>query len=251
MAGTLAEGRTIIENASREPEIVDLADYLTQCGAFISGAGTHQIEIEGTGSLRPASFEVMPDRMEAATFLFATVATTGDIVVKDMNPSHLDIVLAKVAETGALIDTGDDWVRIAADRPPRPVDVSTLPYPGFPTDLQPIMVAALATSDGLSIVTENVHDSRFVFVDELARMGADVRIEGHYAVVRGVSRLTGAPVRAADLRAGAALVVAALGAEGRTVVEDIIHIDRGHERLEEKLTALGADIRRVPAMAPA
>ena len=251
MAGTLAQGRTIIENASREPEIVDLAEFLTQCGASITGAGTHQIEIEGIDRLRPASFEVMPDRMEAATFLFATLAAGGDVVVRDMDPSHLDIVLAKIGETGATVETGDDWVRVGAERRGRPVDVSTLPYPGFPTDLQPIIVAALATSDGLSIITENVHDSRFVFVDELARMGADIRIEGHYAVVRGVARLTGAPVRAADLRAGAAMVVAALGAEGRTVVEDVVHIDRGHERLEEKLTALGAEIRRVPAMAPA
>ncbi len=251
MAGTLASGRTIIENASREPEIVDLANFLRQCGASITGDGTHLIEIEGTDKLHPTVFDVMPDRMEAATFLFATAATTGDVTVRDMNPDHLEIVLAKLRETGAEIDVGDDSVRIAADRRARPVDVSTLPYPGFPTDLQPLVVAMLATADGLSIVTENIHDARFNFVDELARMGADIRIEGHYAVVRGVEQLTGAPVRAADLRAGASLVVAALGAKRRTVVEDIVHIDRGHERLEEKLTGLGADIRRVPAMAPA
>jgi len=251
MAGTLATGRTIIENASREPEIVDLANFLRRCGASIEGDGTHLIEIEGTERLRPTSFDVMPDRMEAATFLFATAAASGDVKVRDMNPDHLEIVLAKLGETGAQIDVGDDHVRIATDGRPRPVDVSTLPYPGFPTDLQPLVVSVLAMADGLSIVTENVHDARFNFVDELARMGADIRIEGHYAVVRGVERLTGAPVRAADLRAGASLVVAALGAKGRTVVEDIMHIDRGHERLEEKLTGLGAEIRRVPAMAPA
>ena len=251
MAGTLASGRTIIENASQEPEIVDLAEFLTKCGASIKGAGTHLIEIDGTDRLTPTTHDVMPDRLEAATFLFGAAAATGDVIVRDMNPDHLRIVLAKLGDMGAKLDIGEDSVRIAMEQRPRPVDISTLPYPGFPTDLQPLVVAVLATSDGLSIVTENVFDSRFNFTDELARMGADIRIEGHYAVVRGVERLTGAPVRAADLRAGASLVVAALGAKGRTVVEDVIHIDRGHERLEEKLTALGADIRRVAAMAPA
>jgi UDP-N-acetylglucosamine 1-carboxyvinyltransferase len=253
MAGSIATGRTIIENASKEPEIVDLAAFLTKCGASISGAGTHTIEIEGVDRLRPASFEVMPDRMEAATFLFAAGSTRGDVVVRDMDPTQLEIVLAKLEESGASLDVGEDFVRISFASAPRAVDISTLPYPGFPTDLHPLAIAMLATASGLSIVTENVHDSRFSYVDELARMGADIRIEGHYAVARGVDELTGAPVRAVDLRAGAALVVAALGARGTTVVQDVIHIDRGHERFEQKLSALGADIRRVPApeLAPA
>jgi UDP-N-acetylglucosamine 1-carboxyvinyltransferase len=253
MAGALARGRTIIENASREPEIVDLAEFLTECGASISGAGTHTIEIDGVEGLRPATFEVMPDRMEAATFLFAAAATHGDVTVRDMDPTQLDVVLAKLEEAGALLDVGEGSVRLSMGGRPRAVDISTLPYPGFPTDLQPLAIAMLCTADGLSIVTENVHDSRFSYVSELARMGANIRIEGHYAVVRGTDELTGAPVRATDLRAGASLVVAALSAQGSTVVEEILHIDRGHERLEEKLSGLGAEIRRVeaPELAPA
>jgi UDP-N-acetylglucosamine 1-carboxyvinyltransferase len=253
LAGVLSKGRTVIDNAAREPEIEDLAAYLTAMGAHISGAGTSTIEIEGVDELRPASFETLPDRIEAATFLFAVAAAGGDVVVRECNPAHLEIVLAKLRDAGADLDVDDDSIHMRMERRPRAVDVSTLPYPGFVTDMQPLAVAMLATADGLSIVTENIYDSRFNFVDELARMGADIRIEGHYAVVRGVEQLTGAPVRAADLRAGAALVVAALGAKGRTVVEDIVHIDRGHERLEDKLTALGADIRRTTAseLAPA
>jgi len=249
LAGVLASGRTIIENAAREPEIEDLAAFLNRMGARISGAGESVVEIEGVERLSPASFETMPDRIEAATFLFAAGATRGDVTVRDCVPDHLGIVLAKLESLGATLDVGEDSIRIRMDARPKATDVSTLPYPGFVTDMQPLVVAMLATADGLSIVTENVFDARFVYVDELLRMGADIQIEGHYAVVRGVERLTGAPVRAADLRAGAALVVAGLAAHGRTIVEDIIHIDRGHERLEDKLAALGADIRRIPASA--
>jgi UDP-N-acetylglucosamine 1-carboxyvinyltransferase len=250
MAGVLAEGRTIIENAARDPEIGDLARFLERMGAHIQGAGTPVIEIEGVSGLRPASLEVMPDRLEAGTFLFAVRATGGDAVVRDFDPAQLEIVLDKLAEMGASLDVGEDHVRIRAEGRPRPTDISTLPYPGFPTDLQPLAVAALSLADGLSIVTENIFDARFFYTDELARMGADVRVEGHYAVVRGTPELLGAPVRAPDIRAGAALVVAGLAATGRTVVEEIEHIDRGHENLEGKLAALGADIRRVPAPVP-
>lgn len=251
MAGVLAEGRTVIENASREPEIEDLATFLTRMGASIDGAGTNRIEIEGVDSLHAADLDVMPDRLEAGTFLFAVRAAGGDVVVSGFEPTHLEIVLTKLEETGAELDVGDDRVRIVAEGRPRPTDISTLPYPGFPTDLQPATVAALCLADGLSIVTENIFDARFFYIDELARMGADVRVEGHYAVVRGIPELLGAPVRASDIRAGAALVVAGLAAKGRTVVEDIVHIDRGHEDLEGKLSGLGADIRRVTAPAAA
>jgi UDP-N-acetylglucosamine 1-carboxyvinyltransferase len=247
IASVLATGHTVIENASREPEIADLARYLTKMGAKIEGAGTPHIEIEGVDSLEPTDFEVMPDRLEAATFLFATGTTTGDVTVRNMEPSHLDVVLERLSEMGADIDAGSDSVRIRMEGRPLANDISTLPYPGFPTDLQPMAVAMLCKAEGVSIVTENIYDSRFFYTDELARMGADVRVSGHYAVVRGVEGLMGAPVKAHDVSAGAALVVAGLGATGRTVVEDIIHIDRRYEKLEEKFASLGGDIRRVTA----
>jgi UDP-N-acetylglucosamine 1-carboxyvinyltransferase len=247
IASVLATGHTVIENASREPEIADLARYLTKMGAKIEGAGTPHIEIEGVDSLEPTDFEVMPDRLEAATFLFATGTTTGDVTVRNMKPSHLDVVLERLSEMGADIDAGSDSVRIRMEGRPLANDISTLPYPGFPTDLQPMAVAMLCKAEGVSIVTENIYDSRFFYTDELARMGADVRVSGHYAVVRGVEGLMGAPVKAHDVSAGAALVVAGLGATGRTVVEDIIHIDRRYEKLEEKFASLGGDIRRVTA----
>jgi UDP-N-acetylglucosamine 1-carboxyvinyltransferase len=250
MAGVLAEGRTIIENAARDPEIRDLGMFLERMGAHVEGAGTNVIEIEGVESLRPASLDVMPDRLEAGTFLMAARAAGGDVVVKGIDPSHLEIVLTKLEETGAELEIGEDHVRIRSEGRPKATDISTLPYPGFPTDLQPIAVAMLSLADGLSIVTENIFDARFFYTDELARMGADVRVEGHYAVVRGTEQLLGAPVRAPDIRAGAALVVAGLAAQGRTVVEDIVHIDRGHEDLEGKLAALGADIRRAASPVP-
>ena len=247
MAGVLADGRTTIENASCEPEIIDLASMLERMGAKISGAGSTVIEIEGVPSLRPTTFDVMGDRLEAATFLFAAGAAGGDVTVTGADPDHLSIVVAKLEEAGATIELGKESVRIIADGGrPKPVDISTLPYPGFPTDLQPVAVSMLSRADGVSIVTENIFDARFFYSDELARMGADVRVEGHYAVVRGVPELLGAPVRAPDIRAGAALVVAGLIANGETIVEDIEHIDRGHEDLEGKLRALGAEIARVP-----
>jgi UDP-N-acetylglucosamine 1-carboxyvinyltransferase len=245
IASVLAQGRTIIENASREPEICDLARFLTKMGARIDGAGTTRLEIEGVDRLEPVEFEVMPDRLEAATFLFAVGTVGGDVTVRRMEPSHLEIVLERLAEMGAEIETGTDHVRMKMDGRPIANDISTLPYPGFPTDLQPMAVAMLTKADGVSIVTENIYDSRFFYIDELARMGADVRVSGHYAVVRGVDGLMGAPVKAHDVSAGAALVMAGLAATGKTVVEDIVHIDRRYENLEGKLASLGGRIERV------
>jgi len=251
LAAVLADGRTIIENVAREPEITDLANFLGKMGAKIDGAGSHTIEIEGVDSLKPTDYDVMPDRLEAATFLFATATTGGDVTVKDMKPAHLDIVLETLVQAGRELDIGESSVRIVSDCRPNPVDISTLPYPGFATDLLPMATTMLALADGMSIVTENIYDARYFHVDELARMGANVRVERNYCVVRGVDELTGAEVRASDVSAGAALVIAGLAALGRTQVEDIIHIDRRYENLEGKLSSLGADIQRVGAPVPA
>ncbi len=251
MAATLAEGRTIIENASREPEICDLAEMLTKMGAKIEGAGTSTIEVEGVDALQPTTYDVMPDRLEAATFLFAAATTGGEVTVRDMRPDHLDLVLETLVEAGQDIDVGETSVRIRSDGRAHHVDISTLPYPGFPTDLQPMAMVMLTLADGTSIITENVYDARFFHVDELARMGANVRVERHYCVVRGVRELTGAEVRASDVSAGAALVIAGLAARGRTQVSDIIHIDRRYEHFEQKLTSLGATIERIDARVPA
>jgi UDP-N-acetylglucosamine 1-carboxyvinyltransferase len=214
-------------------------------GAKIDGQGSPTIVIEGVDSLSPADFEVMPDRIVAATYLFATATTGGEVTVRDMIPEHLARVLEVLADADMTIDAYDDRVHIVADRRPKAVDVSTLPYPGFLTDLQPMAMAMATVADGMSIITENIYDNRFFHVDELARMGADIRVEKHYAAVRGVDELSGAEVRAADVSAGAALVIAGLAAKGRTRVEDIIHIDRRYERLEDALTSLGARMERV------
>ena len=250
IAAAMAKGTTLIENASREPEITDLSNFLRKMGARIEGDGTSTITIEGVESLRPVDYEVLPDRLEAGTFLFATAAAGGEVTVRDMRPEHLEIVLEKLTEMGAGLAVGDDNVRITMDGRPRAVDIATLPYPGFPTDLQAMALAALTLADGMSIVTENVYDARFACADELARMGADVKVTAHHAVVRGVDGLMGAPVRAHDVSAGAALVIAGLAATGRTTVEDIIHIDRRYAKLEDKLTKLGATIERVAHPAP-
>ena len=250
IAACLAKGTTVIENAARDPEIVDLATFLRKMGAKIEGDGTTTITIEGVDELRPVNYEVMPDRLEAGTFLFATAAAGGDVTVTGMRPDHLDLVLEKLVEMGAQLDVGDDNVRIRMDGRPRANDIATLPYPGFPTDLQAMALAVLTLADGMSIVTENVYDARFAYADELARMGADVKVTAHHAVVRGVDGLMGAPVRAHDVSAGAALVIAGLAATGRTTVEDIIHIDRRYANLEGKLASLGATIERVPHPAP-
>jgi UDP-N-acetylglucosamine 1-carboxyvinyltransferase len=245
MAGVTAEGVTSIENAAREPEIQDLANFLNRCGAKIKGAGTPSVEIEGVSELHPATYEIIPDRIEAGTYAIAAAATSGDITLRDVIPNHLELPLQKLEEAGAEVRRGDGEVRVAMSSRARSMDLVTLPFPGFPTDLQPLMMVLLAQADGASIVTENVFESRFLFVDELNRMGSQIRVEGHHAVIRGVHKLSGAPVRAPDIRAGAALVIGGLSAEGDTIVVDVSHIQRGYENFESKLRLLGAEIAAV------
>ncbi|HZB02853.1 MAG TPA: UDP-N-acetylglucosamine 1-carboxyvinyltransferase [Actinomycetota bacterium] len=251
MAAVAARGTTVIENAAREPEIQDLAAFLVAMGARVDGVGTPTIEIEGTDRFGPVAHTVIPDRIEAATFAVAACATRGDVVLRGARADHLDLVLAKLDEAGARVSVEEAGVRVSMEDRPRSVDLVTLPYPGFPTDLQPPIMAVLATAEGTSIITENVFESRFMFVDELNRMGADIRTEGHHAVVRGVDRLEGAPVRALDLRAGAALILAALSADGVTEIADVEHVDRGYEDIDAKLSALGAEVSRQPSLSPA
>jgi UDP-N-acetylglucosamine 1-carboxyvinyltransferase len=252
MAAVGAAGTTVIENAAREPEIVDLAEFLSSMGARIDGAGTTTVEIEGVRDFRPTRHRVVADRVEAATFAVAACATRGDVFLEGARADHLDIPMSKLSEAGADIRSDADGIHVRMDERPHAVDIITLPYPGFPTDLQPQMMSMLAVAQGPgSIVTENVFESRFMFVDELNRMGADIRTEGHHAVIRGVERLSAAPVRALDIRAGAAVVIAALVADGTTEISNVYHVDRGYESIESKLTALGASVRRVQERTPA
>jgi UDP-N-acetylglucosamine 1-carboxyvinyltransferase len=242
MAAVLAEGTTVIENAAREPEIQDLAVFFQACGARIAGAGTPTIEIEGVDELLPTRHQIISDRVEAGTFAIAAVATRGDITIEGFEPLHIELPLQKLEEAGAEVTRSDTSVRVRMSSRPRSIDLVTLPYPGFPTDLQPMMMVMLAQGEGSSILTENVFESRFLFVDELNRMGSHIRVEGHHAVIRGVERLSSAPVQVPDIRAGAALVLGGLCAEGVTEVYDAGHIDRGYEDFVGKLAALGADI---------
>jgi UDP-N-acetylglucosamine 1-carboxyvinyltransferase len=251
MAAVAARGTTVIENAAREPEIQDLAEFLVKMGARIEGAGTTTIEIEGVTSFSEVEHRVIPDRVEAGTFALAAVATGGDILLEGVRTDHLDLFLSKLSEMGATVQAEASGPRVSAAGRPDAVDFVTLPYPGFPTDLQPQTMAVLAFARGTSIATENVFESRFMFVDELNRMGADIRTEGHHAVIRGVERLSAAPVRALDIRAGAAMVIAALAADGVTEIGDVFHIDRGYEGIEDKLQRLGARVRREPALSAA
>lgn len=244
MAAVLAKGETVIDNAAREPEIADLAAMLNAMGAQIHGAGTSTVQIEGVDGLQPTSHEVLPDRIVAGTFGFAAAMTGGDVTVRHARPHDLELALDKLVQAGASVDAGIDSFRVQMQGRPRAVDVVTLPYPGFPSDLQPMAIALAAISDGVSFVTENVFESRFMFIDELIRLGADVRTDGHHAVVRGRPRLSAAPVRATDIRAGAALVLAGLVADGVTWVSQGQHVDRGYAGLAEQLRALGADITR-------
>ena len=242
MAAVLAEGTTTIENAAREPEIQDLAAFLNEAGARVEGPGTPTLTISGVDGLSPVTHEIIPDRIEAGTFAIASVATKGEVRITDVRPDHLELPLLKLQETGAEIARGDDEVRVAMSRRPKTMDLVTLPYPGFPTDLQPLMMVLLAQAEGSSIVTENVFESRWLFVDEVNRMGSRIRVEGHHAVIRGVEGLSGAPVRAPDIRAGAALVLGGLCAQGRTEVYDSGHIERGYEDFPGKLAGLGAPL---------
>lgn len=245
MAASLANGTTILENAAEEPEIVDLANFLNSMGAKVKGAGTKIIRIEGQRELGGTSHQVIPDRIEAGTYLAAVAMTGGDVVLQNVIADHLKPVVAKLAEAGAEIQEGDTSVRIISDGKLRGVDIKTLPYPGFPTDMQAQMMALMTMAQGTSVITETVFENRFMHVNELKRMGAKIKIEGHTAIIEGVDRLSGAQVKATDLRAGAALIIAGLAADGQTIVTNLNHIDRGYYKIEEKLRTLGADITRV------
>ncbi len=246
MAAVMAGGNTIIRNPAREPEIVDLQNFLNKMGAKVKGAGTDTIRVTGVDSLSGCvEHRVIPDRIEAGTHMVAAAITRGDVVVADVIPEHLEPVINKLRETGACVEVKEDQVRVATGKRPVAVDIKTMPYPGFPTDMQPQFMALLAIADGTSMVTETIFENRYKHVMELRRMGADIRMEGHTAVVKGIHQLSGATVEATDLRAGAALVLAALAAEDGTVLERVEHIDRGYERLENKYNALGARIIRV------
>jgi len=256
LAAATAQGTTVLENAAREPEVVDTAVFLNLMGAKIKGAGTHTVIIEGVRDLHGAAYSVIPDRLEAGTYLIAAAATGGDLLVEQMIPEHIGALLTKLEECGATVERSTDGVRVRAGGHQRAVDVDTAPFPGFATDLHPPFVSLMAIADGRSIVRETIFESRFGYVDELRRLGADIRVEGDSAVVSGVPFLTGAPVQALDLRAGAAVVIAALAAQGTSVISGVENIDRGYERIDEKVSALGASVQRVtigtePAVAQA
>ncbi len=245
MAAAMAEGKTIIENAAREPHVVDVANFLNSMGANIRGAGTDVIRIVGVEKLHKTQYSIIPDQIEAGTFMFAAAATKGDVTVKNVIPKHLEATTAKLLEIGCEVEEFDDAVRVVASKPLHHTQVTTLPYPGFPTDMQPQMAVVLGIASGTSTVTESIFENRFKYVDELTRMGANVKVESNIAIIGGVERYTGARVSAPDLRAGAALVIAGLSAEGITVVDDIYYIERGYEQFEKKLSSLGAQIEKV------
>jgi UDP-N-acetylglucosamine 1-carboxyvinyltransferase len=245
MAAALAEGETVLENAAREPEIVDLANALIQMGAKIEGAGTDIIRIQGVEKLRPMDYSVMPDRIETGTFVIAAAITRGTVTIKNCFPGHLDAVLAKVTEAGAMIKTADSTIQVTGQRTIKPVNVKTLEYPGFPTDMQAQIMSLVSLAEGTSVINETIFENRFTHVAELRRMGADIQTDGRTAIIKGVPKLSAAPVMATDLRASASLILAGLAAEGETVISRIYHLDRGYDNIEQKLSALGADIKRV------
>lgn len=245
MAAAMADGKTVIENAAKEPHVVDVANFLNSMGANIRGAGTDVIRIVGVEKLHATEYSVIPDQIEAGTFMFAVAAAGGNVLVKNVIPKHLEATTAKLLEVGCQVEEFDDSVRVISDGHLKHTQVTTLPYPGFPTDMQPQMAVLLGIAEGTSTVTESIFENRFKYVDELTRMGADIKVESNIAIISGVKRYTGSRVNAPDLRAGAALVIAGLAAEGITVVDDIYYIQRGYEALEEKLTKIGAKIARV------
>lgn len=245
LAAVRAEGLTVIENAAKEPHVVDVANFLNAMGAKIKGAGTDVIRIQGVESMKGGTYAVIPDQIEAGTFMIAAAATRGDVTVRNIIPKHMESLTAKLAEMGVGIEEGGDAIRVYAAKRPKCVNVKTLPYPGFPTDLQPQMVTLLSVAEGTSLVTEGVWDSRYQYVDYLKYMGANIRVEGRLAIVEGVDHLTAAAVKSTDLRAGAAMVIAGLMAEGVTEVSELYYIDRGYENFEGKLRGLGAQIERV------
>ena len=244
-AATLAKGVTIIENAAREPDVVDLGEFLISMGAKISGLGSHTIKIEGVSELRPATHATLPDRIVTGTWAFAAAMTKGDITIENGRADHLELPLDKLVEAGAVVTTTENGFRVKMDKRPNAVDVATLPYPGFPTDLQPMVITLNSIADGTSVVTENVFEGRFMFVNELLRLGAKIQVDGHHAAITGIEQLSAAPVVATDIRAGAGLVLAALVSDGITIIEDSFHIDRGYPDFPAQLQSLGADVTRV------
>jgi UDP-N-acetylglucosamine 1-carboxyvinyltransferase len=243
MMASRTPGQSVIENAAKEPEIVDLANFLNSMGARIRGAGTDLIKIEGVPELKACRYAIIPDRIEAGTYMVGAAISGGDVQVENVIPTHLHPIVAKLQETGAIVEETDQGVRVRAGKQVLPVDIKTLPYPGFPTDMQSQMMALLSLAEGSSVIVENVFENRFQIVDELKRMGASIQVEGHTAVVRGVKTLFGARVKATDLRAGAGLILGALAARGETTIEDAIHIFRGYENIEKKLSQLGARVK--------
>ena len=245
LASVLAEGQTIIENAAKEPHVVDLANFLNSMGADIMGAGTDVIKVRGVESLHGTTYSIIPDQIEAGTYMVAAAATRGDVLIKNVIPKHLECITSKLDKIGVTVMEYDDSVRVIGDKPFLRTNVKAIPYPGFPTDMQPQITTLLCLAEGTSIVTESIFDNRFRYVDELRRLGANISVDSRTAVVEGIKRFSGAPVKATDLRAGAALVIAALTADGITEIEDIYHIERGYENIEIKLRALGADIKKI------
>ncbi|WP_029688647.1 UDP-N-acetylglucosamine 1-carboxyvinyltransferase [Thermoanaerobacter sp. A7A] len=245
LAAVKAEGVTILENCAKEPHVVDVANFLNAMGANIKGAGTDTIKITGVDKLHGCHYTIIPDQIEAGTYMVAAAATKGDVYIKGIIPNHLEAIIAKLVEMGVIVEEYDDVIRVRREGPLKHVDIRTLPYPGFPTDMQQPFAVLLALADGISVITENIYENRFKYLNELEKMGAKVRIEGRNAIFEGVEKLTGAPLYATDLRAGAAMVIAGLTAEGTTEVMEVYHIDRGYEAMEVKLQQLGADIVRV------
>ena len=244
-AATLANGKTVIDNAAREPDVVDLGEFLTAMGAKISGLGSHTITIEGVKKLTPTNHATLADRIVSGTWAFAAAMTQGDITIENGRADHLELPLDKLVEAGAVVTTTKNGFRVKMDKRPTAVDVATLPYPGFPTDLQPMVITLNSIADGTSIVTENVFEGRFMFVNELLRLGAKIQVDGHHAAITGINKLSAAPVAATDIRAGAGLVLAALVSDGVTIIEDAFHIDRGYPDFPAQLQSLGADVSRV------
>jgi len=245
LAAVRAKGLTVMENAAKEPHVVDLANFLNSMGADVRGAGTDVIKIHGVDIMHGATYSIIPDQIEAGTYMIAAAATGGDVLVKNVIPKHMEAVSNKLIQAGAVVEEFDDAIRVSCEQPLQSVNIKTMPHPGFPTDLQPQMATMLTLAQGTSVVTEGVWDGRFRYVEELTRMGANIQVDGRVSVIQNVPHLTGAPVKAVDLRAGVAIIIAALTAKGDTEVEDIHHIDRGYEGIVEKLCNLGADIKRV------
>lgn len=245
LAAVKAEGVTVIENAAKEPHIVDLANFLNCMGADIIGAGTDVIKVRGVRTLRGVNYSIIPDQIEAGTYMAAVAATRGDVIIENVIPKHLESITAKLEEIGVKLDESTDSIRVYCDEPLKKCNVKTMPHPGFPTDMQPQITALLSTVEGTSMVNEAVWDNRFKYVEELHRMGAKISVDGKVAVIEGIQELQGAPVKATDLRAGAALIIAGLAAKGQTVIEEIQHIERGYEDIVEKLSKLGADIKKI------